>query len=371
MNVVIAKESLLEGLQRVSNIVPQKPTLPVLSNVLLSADDDRLSISGTDMDIAITTTVPCQVGEAGAVTVDARRFLGIIRELPQGDITITVENDRVGVVFASGQSSLQGMSADDFPPVRDTIDGVSIKLEGTELALMVEKTGFSVSKDRTRLALTGIFWNIDSGSMTMVSTDGHRLSLFGRKMDIDTEQGAEAIVPPKTLLQAAQVISNGGELNNVVFGDGALLFDFGTTTIFSKLIEGPYPNFRQVIPQNNSKKVVVNTETLAASVRRVSVLSSSITHQIRIEVAPDQVVLATKNDDIGGEARETLEAAYEGEELVAGYNALFLSEILKRIDADEVVLELETPTTACIVRPTGGADTDEFIYLIMPLRLSE
>ena len=371
MNIVIAKEVLLEGLQRVSNIVPQKPTLPVLSNFLLRAHDGTLFISGTDMDISMTTAVSCDVTEGGEVTVNARRFIGIIRELPPGEITISVNNDRITVTFSSGQSSLMGLPASDYPSLRDSIEGVRVHVSGEDLALMVDKTGFSVSQDRTRLALTGIFWHVAPDSMTMVSTDGHRLSLFERTVASEVSRTAEAIMPPKSLLQAAQVISSGIGLNGVVFGEGAVLFDFGTTTIFSKLIEGPYPNFHQVIPKNNSKRVVMPAAELAAAVRRVSVLSNSITHQIRLEVSPGAMELATKNDDIGGEARERIDVAYDGEELVAGYNAQFLSEILRRIDADEVTLELETPTTACIVKPVGEKDTDKYVYLIMPLRLSD
>lgn len=371
MKIVIGKDPLLDGLQRVFSIIPQKPTLPVLSNFLLKSSAGRLYISGTDMDISITTSMECTIEEEGSVTVNAKRFLGIIRELPSGNIDIKVDKDRVTVDFKNGQSSVMGMSSADYPALKDSIDGVDVSLSGTDFVEMIEKTNFSVSQDRIRLALTGIFWKITSDEMLMVSTDGHRLSLFGRHMNINTDGSTEVIVPSKSLNQAANIISGGTEMEKVVFGDRAILFDFGTTIIYSKLIEGPYPNFRQVIPLNNSKKVYVSNEELSAAVRRVSVLSNSITHQISMSISPGKMELSTKNDDIGGESRESFDVRYDGEQLTAGYNAIFLTEILRKIEAKEVVLELETPTTACIIKPVDKKESDEYVYLIMPLRLGD
>jgi DNA polymerase-3 subunit beta len=371
VKIVIGKDSLLESLQRVFNIIPQKPTLPVLSNFLLKAFSDRLNISGTDMDISITTSTECNVIEEGDVTVNAKRFIGVIRELPAGDIEITVDNDRVTVDFENGQSRIMGMPSSDYPVLKDSIDGVDVGLSGNDFVEMVEKTTFSVSQDRTRLALTGIFWKVTRDEMVMVATDGHRLSLFRRGISVETKGKSEVIVPPKTLNQAAQLISGGAEINKIVVGENAILFLFNNTTIFSKLIEGPYPDFMQVIPMNNSKKVYISSEELNNAVRRVSVLSNSITHQIRISVTSGKMELATKNEDIGGESRESIGVRYDGEPMTAGYNATFLAEILRRIETDEVLLELEAPTTACIVKPVGQKETDEYIYLIMPLRLSD
>ncbi len=376
MKILVDRDSLLEGLQKISNIVPQKPTLPVLSNFLLKSTDGRLYISGTDMDISITTSIECNVAEEGTITVNAKRLLEIIRELPPGDIEIKVDKDSITVTFKSGHFSIMGIPSTDYPVLRDSIDGSVVNISGKDFVEMVDKTSFSVSKDRTRLALTGVYWKVSKEEMLMVSTDGHRLSLFGRNMNIDIEGSTEVIIPPKSLNQASQIISGGTDIEKIVFGEGAILFDFGTTIIFSKLIEGPYPNFRQVIPFNNSKKVYISTEELFAAVRRVSVLSNSITHQIRISISPGNMELSTKNDDIGGESIETLNVRYDGENMNAGYNAVFLNEILKKIETEEVVLELETPTTACIIKPVGqqnkgGDKPDEYIYLIMPLRLSD
>jgi DNA polymerase III subunit beta len=370
VNIVISRDDLFEGLQRVFSVVPQKPTLPVLTNFLISSVKSGIRIAGTDMDMAITTTVPCTVEGEGAVTVNAKRFLSIIRELPEGDVTIEVENERVTVSFASGRSSIMGMSADDYPAVRDDVEGVEVALSGEELFEMVEKTSFAVASERTRLTLTGVFMRIASDNITMVATDGHRLSMYEKSMDIGVKEVAEAIVPPKALIQAARIFSPEAELKRVVIGQGAIIIDFGSTVIFSKLIEGPYPDYRQVIPQGNSKVVHIDTAALEATVRRVSVLSSSITHQVRFSLTRGSMEVTTVNADIGGEARETVAVRYDGDPVTIGFNATFLSEILRKIGTEELMIELEAPTSACLVKPAAG-DGYEQLYLIMPLRLNE
>jgi len=371
VKIIVGRGVLFEGLQGVFNVVPQKPTLPVLSNFLMKADGGFLTVSGTDMDISITTSLECTILEEGSVTVNAKRFFNIIRELPEQDVSLSVEGEKVSIGFKQGNASIMGISAADYPALKQTIEGITVGLSGADFAEMVDKTSFSVASDRSRLALTGVYWQITPEGMSMVATDGHRLALFDKKMAIETEKSVEAIVPTKTLSQATRYHSSGVELKKVIFGKGAILFDFGNTVIFSKLIEGPYPNFRQVIPQGNSKKVYVMTDDLANVVRRISVLSSTVTHQIRISIAPGEMEVYTTNVDIGGEAKETLQIKYNEEPLVVGYNAVFLSEILHAVDTEELVMELEAPTTACIIKPSGQKPSQECYYLIMPLRLND
>ena len=371
MDITVGKNELFEGLQKVFSVVPQKPTLPVLSNFLIKTSEGAVSISGTDMDIAVTTSIPCTVESEGEITVGAKRFIGLIRELPEEMIRIETTDEKMTVNYSSGHSTMMGMSAADYPSVKESVEGVSVPLDVKEFVRMVEKTEFSVAADRTRPALTGVYWKISENDVIMVATDGHRLSLYEKRMTIETDKVSEAIVPPKALTHAARVISSGEEMQRCVFSRGAILFDFGNTTIFSKLIEGPYPNFRQVIPTQNSKNVLIATEALASVVRRVSVLSSAITHQVRLSLMPGKVEISTTNPDIGGESRETVPVEYEGESLVIGLNASFLLEILRRVDSENVMIELETSTSACILRQGEKKDSEDYLYLIMPLRLSE
>jgi DNA polymerase III subunit beta len=370
VKIIVGRGLLFASLQGIFNVVPQKPTLPVLSNFLMKAEGGVLTVSGTDMDISIITSLICTVLEEGAVTVNAKRFFNIIRELPEQDVTLSSDGERVSLNFLRGDASIMGISASDYPVLKDSLEGIPVALSGADFSEMVDKTSFSVATDRSRLALTGVYWQVNSEGMSMVATDGHRLAIFEKKMGIASENTLESIVPPKTLSQVVRYHSEGVELKNVIFGKGAILFDFGVTKIFSKLIEGPYPNFRQVIPLGNSKKVYVSTDEFSDVVRRVSVLSSAVTHQIRMTIGPGEMEVTTSNMDIGGEARETLPVNYSGEPMVVAYNADFLAQILRVMDTDELVMELETPTAACIIRPVGEKPQDCY-YLIMPLRLND
>lgn len=389
MKISISRDVFFDGLQGVGSVIPQKPTLPVLSNFLLKAEKDSLSISGTDMDMFITTLIPCLVEEEGSITVNAKRFFSVIRELPSGEITIESEGERFTVTYCKGQSSILGISSSDYPSLRESLEGVKITLTGSDFIEMVDKSSFSIASDRTRPALTGVYWEISPERMIMASTDGHRLSLFEKQKKPSAEDSAvegfdvharqddiiSIIVPPKVLTHAMRVAMGVQEPGNlffdVIFGKGAILFDFGKTRIFSKLIEGPYPDFRRVIPTDNSKRITVNTDEFSGSVRRVSVLSNTATHQIRMNLTPGKMEISTSNIDIGGESRETISVAYDGDPLAAGYNASFLSEILRVVDSEEIVLELESPIKACIIKPAIKRELREYLYLIMPLRLNE
>ena len=384
MKVLISRSSLFDGLQRVISVVPQKPTLPVLTNFLIRAGEGKMSISGTDMDVAITTSIDCSVEGEGTVTVNAKRFMDIIRELPDGNVNLTIEYERFTIDFKQGESSIMGGSSEGYPAIKESIDGVSVTLSGSDFVKMSEKTSYSVSVDRTRLALTGVYFKVSPEDVIMVATDGHRLSLYEQKMNIDTDNEIEVIIPPKTLHHVTRIYSSGVDIKKIVVAEGTILFDLDNTVVFSKLIEGPYPNFWKVIPVDNSKKIIVPKEEFAAAVRRVSVLSNSITHLLNFSVSTGSLELTTANADIGGEAREGISITYDGESINAGYNSYFISDILKKIDTDDVLFEMESATDPCIIKPCEKdeeseesvqtethKETDKYFFLIMPLRLGD
>ncbi len=384
MKVLISRSSLFDGLLRVISVVPQKPTLPVLTNFLIRAGEGKLSISGTDMDVAITTSIDCSVEGEGSITVNAKRFLDIIRELPEGNVNLTIEDDRITIDFKNGESSIMGGSSEGYPAIKESIDGVSVNLSGYDFIEMSEKTSYSVSVDRTRMALTGVYFKVSPENVIMVATDGHHLSLYEKKIEIDTENDVEVIIPPKTLHHVTRIFSSGVDIKKIIVSENTILFDLDNTVVFSKLIEGPYPNFWKVIPVDNSKKVIVQKEKLAAAVRRVSVLSNSITHLLNLSVSSGSLELTTANADIGGEAREGISIAYDGEPIIAGYNSHFIKDILKKIDSDDVLFEMESTADPCIIKPVEKEEKSEesdktdahkksgnYFFLIMPLRLGD
>ncbi|MDP6777874.1 MAG: DNA polymerase III subunit beta, partial [Candidatus Latescibacteria bacterium] len=374
MKVAIERDELLRGINAVLDVVPAKTALPVLSNILMECDENGcVGLKATDLDLSVICGLSGKVEVAGATTVPARKFAEIVRELPEESVVVTSEEGRVTLEReggAKGTYALMSVPAEDFPDLPSEIDGPELVFEASEegtgggdlLREMIVKTSFAVSRDETRPVLNGVLWQIGEGRMTMVATDGARLVKHSKPFPKAEASGkdTEAIVPTRALQHLVKLLSGGAMLGCVQFGRNHLRFDLSAgeeaegaeIQLFSRLIEGPYVDYEQVIPKGNDKELKVSNELLAPAVRRVSVLSSSQTHQVRLRLQSDAIELSATSQEIGGEARETMEASYAEEEMSIGYNSAYLQEILRRIDTGEVVFSLDTAVTAGIIRPS-------------------
>ena len=257
------------------------------------------------------------------------------------------------------------------------LDGVSLSLGDNEaetnvLADMINKTVFAVSGDDTRPVFNGVLWRIDAQGMEMVATDGSRLACYRKAIDLQEQvqgdQETAVIVPPQALNQIVKLLGSHKGPVKVTLGETQILFDMGHAHVLSRLIEGPYVNYAQVIPQNNKKELRIASEDLLPAVRRVSILSSSYTRQVRFKLNSGQVELSAASPEIGGEAREVVPAQYSSEEIEVGYNAQYLMEILRRMDTSEVRFELNDHVTAALLRPTEQKEGEDYFCLLMPLR---
>lgn len=397
MEFQIERSRLSQALDAVSDIVPSRTAIPVLNHLLLevanSADGNGLlTISATDLDMSITTSVPAQVNSSGRFTVPARKFADIMRELPEGIISITSDENKVTIAtagadmpggLAAGQGIyiLMGVPAEDYPELPTDIDGVVFPfggergLQGDSFKSMIAKTHFAVSRDETRPVLNGVLCQITEAGIVMVATDGHRLVRTSQKVDlkdfVSGEDRIESIIPPRALQHLLKLLSGEKALARCVISANHILFDLQETRLFSRLIEGPYVDYEQVIPKNNNNRICVSLNALTPAVRRVSILANTQTHQIRVQVRKDELLLSATSQDVGGEAREVVRADYSGEAMEIGYNSVYLLDILRRIDSDEVMFDLDTPVTAGIVRPGVQEDGADYFCLLMPLRLSE
>ena len=389
MKVSIEKEELLKGIQAVIDIVPSKTALPVLSNILIDASNGQgVCLSATDLDISITCKLSATIEDAGSTTVPARKFSEIVRELPEESLSLIAEEGRVMLQRQSGAQgtyALMSVPADDFPELPTEIDGTEIAFaDGEEdrpdsnaLNEMVFKTIFAVSRDETRPVLNGVLWQVGDGRMTMVATDGHRLVKYSRIQQGLHENNTEAIVPPRALNHVVKLMNGGISLQKAQFGQSHVLFALGdeddedAIQIFSRVIEGPYIGYEQVIPQNNGKRLRVSNSHLLPAVRRVSILASTQTHQLRLAIKKNELELSATSQEIGGEAREHLDVDYDAEEMVIGYNSTYLQEVLRRITCDEVLFELDSAVAAGIIRPGEQLEGEDYLCLLMPLRLNE
>ena len=383
MKLSVNRNELWQGIDTVLDAVPSKPALPVLANILLVAEDNTLALSATDLDLSIRTEVPATVEQKGRITVPARTFAEIAREWPEAELSLVVEEDRLRLSgdlgdaeSGEGAYSLSGMAADEFPNMPTSLEGVSISLGDSEelsaklLLDMISKTSFAVSKDDTRPVLNGVLWRIDSEGMEMVATDGSRLACYRRSLDVQVQSDQEAgvIVPPQALAQMGKLLSGHDGAVEVTLGETQLFLSTGTTHLLSRLIEGPYVEYAQVIPKENDKNLRVDVDRLLPTVRRVSILSSSYTRQVRLKLDSSSIELSAASPEIGGEAREQIPASFDGEEMEIGYNAQFLMEILRKMDSQTVRFELNDNVTAALLKPNQVEEGEDYFCLLMPLR---
>jgi DNA polymerase-3 subunit beta len=368
MKLTITREQLQEGLVAVAASVPTKTTLPVLANLLLEASRDGLRLSGTDLDIAVSTTVPAALDQEGAITLPARKLVEIVRELPSNPIRIIASGEqRVSIECGRSKFRLLGLPREEFPAFP------TVKFEGgwrasaKDLQKLIGHVAFAASTEESRPILNGVLWELRPERMRMVATNGHRLA----RMDVPTagEGGGQAdlIVPPKALEQIRRLFGAEEEIE-VARSENHLGFRSASTQVFTRLIEGPYPNYEQVIPRENDKTATVDKAMLSAALRRMSIVASDQTHRIRMGFANGSCKLSVQTPDLG-EAQEEVTVAYDGDPLEIGFNAAYLLEILKYIPTDEVRLTFKAPERAATIEPVGWNDPASFLTLVMPLRL--
>jgi len=348
MKFTITREQLQEGLTAVAAAI------------------QGLRLSGTDLDIAVSTTVAADVDADGAVTLPAKKLVDITRELPSAPIRFAaVGEQRVSIECGRSKFKLLGLPREEFPSFP------AVKFDGAWQATagvvhkLVGHVAFAASTEESRPILNGVLWELRPDRMRMVATNGHRLA----KMDVPASGGtsADLIVPPKALEQIRRLFASDAAID-VAKSDNHLGFRSGGKLVFTRLIEGPYPNYEQVIPRENDKAATIDKAAMAGALRRMSVVASDQTHRIRLAFSGGTVKFSVQTPDLG-EAQDELPVTYEGEPLEIGFNATYLLEILKYMPTDEVRLTLKAPERAATVEPVGWDDPASYMALVMPLRL--
>lgn len=369
MKFTITRDNLQQGLAAVSATIPARTTLPVLSNILLVADADGVRMSGTDLDIAVSLHVPAEVEEEGALTVPAKKFQELARELPEQPARITTKGDRLELVCGRASFRLNGLPRDEFPTFPSVDFDESWTLPGDILQTLIRQTSFAVSTEESRPILNGVLWQLGEAKMNMVATNGHRLARMTVPVEGASAPSADLIVPPKALAQVERLFDS-DEPIEVARSENHLGFQRDGTQIFTRLIEGPYPNYEQVIPNDNDKHAVVDRETFTSALRRMAVVASDQTHRVRLSFNHGIVRFGVETPDLG-EAHEDLEIGYDGEPMDIGFNASYLLEVLRYMPTDEVRVSFRAPERAAVLQPVGAenGEAPDYLCLVMPLRL--
>lgn len=372
MKFSIPRQNLDRAIQRVLAVVSPKTTLPVLANFLVEADEKqkKILLTATDLDMTVTTGAEAAVEKGGSVTLPAKRFAEIVRELGDVDVGLSAEGEEIAIKAGKSKFKIVGIPTEEFPSLPKSDRASAFDVDAEKLGRMVDKVTFCTSRDETRPSLNGALWEFAADGMGMTATDGHRLATFRTAGDFKSLAGKNMIVPPKALSHAVRIIAaESGDTVSVSVHENHVAFFIGETTINSRLLEGPFPNYRQVIPKDNDKELTVERDSLMSAVRRVAVLADTLTHQVRLTLSKAKVELVVSTPDVG-EAREEIPGVFNSDSMEVGYNANYLLDVLKHIDSDEVRFLLGTAVGAAVVSAVEEAEGEEYRCLLMPLRLS-
>jgi DNA polymerase-3 subunit beta len=369
MNLTITKEQLINGLQAVQNVVSNRTTLPILSNVLLRADGTRLELTATDLDVTVCSSVEAQVKQAGATTVPVKRLFGIVRELGNPEIELEVDDKHICSV-RSGPSfyKINGLAAEEFPPLPKFKEDKKVMLTQETVRNMLKKTSFAVSTDETRYVLNGIFFSLKDHKLTMVATDGRRLALVDEEVDVEEKSYGEFIVPSKAVNELNRLMQDKGNVeikyaeNQAAF---ALQDEKGVNVlVITKLIEGNYPNYRQVIPGEAQERIALAREEFLHALRRAEIMTSEKANSVKMAFGKNQLAITANSPDVG-EARETIAINYKGKEMAIAFNPRYLIDPLNALPNEEVFFELIDELSPGVLKINGP-----FLYVVMPMRLS-
>ncbi|MFQ5680684.1 MAG: DNA polymerase III subunit beta [Candidatus Omnitrophota bacterium] len=372
MKIVLLKENLLKNIQKAQNIINVKVNLPILLNVLLESEKDKLKITTTDLDIGMLLVCSADVLEDGAITLPAKKFGEIIRDLPNGNITITTQKNNMVIIEAQKcQFKIMGLPKDEFPKLPEIKNKIVIKMNQGVFKQMLNLTYFAVSYDTTRYILNGVLMDIGSNLIKMVATDGRRLSIIENKINVDINNIIRVIIPIKTVQELMRNLEDEGELS-IVFGVNQIMFDLSHYNIsriqldelwiISRLIEGEFPGYQQVIPQPVDNKIKINKDDFMFALKRTSLLSTLDYQAAKLEIFKNRMVISKTTPDVG-ECREEIDIDYKGRELMVGFNPDYLMDVLRQLKNEDVLLELSDSEKPCVIRENN------YTYIALPMKL--
>jgi DNA polymerase-3 subunit beta len=368
VKVIVPLSELSKKMNAISSVVPGKTTMPILSTVLMNAEKDGMYFSATDLDISVTSKVNGEIEETGSIAVPAKKLAEIVKSLSSGDVTLQASGEKLTITCGKSRFVINSRSAEDFPKIPKQQSKTTFTIDPETLSSLIQKTIYAVSTDLTRPALCGVLWDVQRTGISMVSTDGHRLAKVELKRKIGDVESITAIIPPKAL-STLKSYSEDKEEIRIGVGENSISFEMAETSIYSRLLEGPFPNYQKVIPEKNEKELVVSKDSLASATKRVSILSDSLTHQVVFSANKDKLTLHVSTQELG-EAKEEISASFSAEPMDIGYNASYIMDVLRTIEADDISLKLDRADNAGLIEPVAPAGDIKHICIIMPLRIS-
>ena len=365
---LIPLDELQKKMTAISSVVPGKTTMPILSMVLIIAEENSITFSATDLDISVTSKIKGKVEEPGSIAAPAKKLTEIVKSLSGDQVAFEVKDSALNITSGRSSFVINGRNADDFPKIPKQEGKSEFSIDFQLLEKLIKKTIYSVSNDLTRPALCGVLWKVSGDGMTMVSTDGHRLAKIDLKQKIAIVDKIDVIIPPKAL-STLKYFSSGQERVKIQLAENNVSFSMEDVVIYSRLLEGPFPNFSKVIPENNKKKLTLSKNSLSEATKRVSILSDSLTHLVVFSLKENKLLLNVTTKELGG-AKEEIDVSYTDDPIEIGYNANYIQDILKTIDSDDIIIYLDRSDNAGVIIPDEQAKEFDQLCIIMPLRIS-
>jgi len=366
MKFSILREEILPALQIVNGVVERRQTLPILSNLLLVASKDAVTLTATDMEVELVVAINKSLESSGEVTMPARKLLDICRALPeQAKLNVDASGDRVLLKSGKSRFTLSTLPAKEYPLV-DSIDTIAeFKISQSNLKTLLDKTAFAMAQQDVRYYLNGLLLELDKGRLRAVATDGHRLALSDTEIDYQPEETLQIIVPRKGVTELSRILEDNDEQISVAISSNHIKIDLGELCLTSKLIDGKFPDYNRVIPAESNAPIIADKELLRQSLTRASILSNEKYRGVRIILEQNKLRALAHNPE-QEEAEEEIEVDYSGSEMEIGFNVSYLLDALGIIKTDQVKLTISDPNSSCLIL---SVDNSENKLVVMPMRL--
>ncbi len=373
MKFIVSSDQLLKSLQSISGVLNTSNTLPILDNFLFNIKAGQLTISGSDLETTMITTLEVTSKEESIIAIPARLLLDTLKTFPETPLTFTINKENHGIEISSesGRYKLSGLDGAEFPKAPELEASSSVSVTADLLSRAILKTLFAAGNDELRPVMSGVLFELHEDHMTFVATDAHKLVRYMRT-DAKASAGANFIMPKKPLTLLKNVLINENEEEvNLEYNETNARFSFGNITLICRLIDGRYPNYDSVIPKDNPNKMTISRQSLLTSIKRVSIFSNKTTHQVKLKIAGNELQVSAEDMDFANEAVERLTCSYQGEDMEIGFNSRFLAEMLTNQESEDIVLEMSQPNRAGIVLPAEKIiDEEDTLMLVMPVMLN-
>lgn len=370
MKFSVSSSDLLKKLQVVGGAIGSNPVLPILEDFLFAIVGNKLTISATDLETAITTSIEVNADKEGTVAIPGKILLDTVKELPEQPITFLVDEETYGVEITStyGKYKLAGENGQDFPRIPEPDSVEEVKVAGPHLIRAVTKTVFATSNDELRPAMTGVYFEIDANKIVVVATDAHKLVKF-TSSDIESNSSSSFIVPRKALNLIKGLLPS-DDMVNLAYNKSNAFFSFNNINLVCRLIDARYPDYNAVIPVDNQNKLTVPRKDLLNSLKRIAIYANKTTNQVVLSISDGSLTITSQDLDFSNEATEQQPCTYAGEPITIGFNAKFLIEMLNVLESDDVIIELANPNRAGILLPSEQEEGSELLMLVMPVMLN-